>query len=146
MQKKLDIIYIVMIVFPILISVISLFYIEDMIPAHYGVGNEVTRWGNKLEILITPIITVIFGVSMRLVSNTMLHSKSSSNSVLGNLMVSIGSVLIFDVLSVYFVYCAVNSITNLGDVSVIVYVVLVIAYVLCIYLALLVLKHELRKV
>jgi uncharacterized membrane protein len=48
----------------ILISMIAFVSIRfgklpDKIPGHYNVMGEVNRWGNKSEIFITPIITVL---------------------------------------------------------------------------------------
>lgn len=146
MSRKLDMIYIIMMIFPLLITVMALCYMEDLVPAHYGMDNEVTRWGSKFELLITPIITVIFGSSMLWVSKTILKSKKNANNVLVNLMLCIGSVLIFDVLSLYFTYCAFYQITNLGDVKSVVYVALAVGYILCIVFTNRLLKRAWNKV
>src|SRR5690554_2296858 len=45
---------------PLIITVIALPVLPDKIPAHYGLDGYVTRFGSKYEMLLIPMITIIF--------------------------------------------------------------------------------------
>lgn len=142
MNKKLDIIYLTMIIVPFVIIIIGLFCIDGVIPVHYGVDNEVTRWGSRFELLLDPVITTIFGGGMWVLSRKKVQTKNMNNSVMGTLMLCIGSVLIFDTLSMFFLYCAFYKITNLLYVPFAVYTFLAVGYVIFFILAMLLLKKK----
>lgn len=55
--KKAILIFIIFL--PLIITLISLNYLPDLIPAHYGFDGEVTRWGSKYESLIIPIMGIV---------------------------------------------------------------------------------------
>ena len=61
-MKKLKRILFTISVLPIVISLVSLFFLDDNIPMHYDVKGAVDRMGSKYEILIYPIIILILGV------------------------------------------------------------------------------------
>ena len=63
MKKQRTIFYILMFL-PAPVTLVSLLFLPDQIPAHYGFDNQVTRWGSKYETLIFPVITIIFGLIM----------------------------------------------------------------------------------
>ena len=66
--KKISMLFFIFL--QLIVQCIALKYLPDQIPAHYGFNGEVTRWGNKYESLITPIIGVIFCLSMFIYTNT----------------------------------------------------------------------------
>lgn len=45
---------------PVVITAISLFFINDIVPAHYNASGEIDRWGSKYENLILPAIIIAF--------------------------------------------------------------------------------------
>ena len=51
-------------VLPLAVVLIALQFLPELIPAHYDMNNQVTRWGSKYETLIFPVITVLFGYFM----------------------------------------------------------------------------------
>ncbi len=51
MKKQRTIFYILMFL-PAPVTLVSLLFLPDQIPAHYGFDNQVTRWGSKYETLI----------------------------------------------------------------------------------------------
>jgi flagellar basal body-associated protein FliL len=51
--------------------------LPELIPAHYDMNNQVTRWGSKYETLIFPVITVLFGYFMLAMAK--LSSKQEEN-------------------------------------------------------------------
>ena len=58
--KKL--VYYILMFLPIIITIIALNFLPDQIPAHYGINNEVNRWGSKYESLLLPIFIIIFAL------------------------------------------------------------------------------------
>ena len=46
---------------PLISALFALQLLPEQIPAHYGLNNQVTRWGSKYEALIVPIVTAILG-------------------------------------------------------------------------------------
>ena len=61
MKIQKTIFYILMFL-PLPVTLISLVFLPDQIPAHYGSDNQVTRWGSKYETLLFPVVTIIFGL------------------------------------------------------------------------------------
>lgn len=47
---------------PIIISAISVFFLEDSIPMHYNSDGEVNRMGSKYEIFIYPVLILLLGI------------------------------------------------------------------------------------
>lgn len=45
---------------PAVITVISLFFMNDIVPVHYNINGDVDRWGSKYENLIFPGIIIAF--------------------------------------------------------------------------------------
>lgn len=60
-KKLLTALYIILMLLPLIAVVVAYPFLPDKIPAHYGMNNQVTRWGNKSETFIFPIITLFFG-------------------------------------------------------------------------------------
>ena len=63
-KKLLTALYIILMLLPLIAVVVAYPFLPDKIPAHYGMNNQVTRWGNKSETFIFPIITLFFGFFM----------------------------------------------------------------------------------
>ena len=63
-MKSEKIIFYILMFLPLPATLISLLFLPDQIPAHYGFDNQVTRWGSKYEILIFPAFTILFGFFM----------------------------------------------------------------------------------
>lgn len=61
MKNKKEIVFNVLMFLPMIVVIISLFYLPESIPAHYGDGFAVDRWGSKYEVLIYGIIPIVFG-------------------------------------------------------------------------------------
>ena len=55
-KKLLTALYIILMLLPLIAVVVAYPFLPDKIPAHYGMNNQVTRWGNKSETFIFPII------------------------------------------------------------------------------------------
>ena len=60
MKIQKTIFYILMFL-PLPVTLISLVFLPDQIPAHYGLYYQVTRWGSKYETLIFPLMNLNIG-------------------------------------------------------------------------------------
>lgn len=76
--KKMTLI--ILIFLPLILSLIALNYLPDQIPAHYNVQGEIDRIGNKYEVLILPIITIIISggmtISIKVLSNNIKYKEN----------------------------------------------------------------------
>ena len=59
-KKLLTALYIILMFLPLIAVVVAYPFLPDKIPAHYGIDNQVTRWGNKSETFIFPIIWIFY--------------------------------------------------------------------------------------
>ena len=59
--------YYVLTFLPLILSVIALFVLPGEIPAHFNSSGEITRWGSKYEILICPVLILLFSFVLSLV-------------------------------------------------------------------------------
>ena len=67
-KKLLTALYIILMFLPLIAVVVAYPFLPDKIPAHYGIDNQVTRWGNKSETFIFPIITIFLRPPMMILS------------------------------------------------------------------------------
>lgn len=57
-MKSLKFVFYVLMFLPLLGTMLSLVFLPDQVPAHYGLGGQVTRWGSKYETLVLPVFTI----------------------------------------------------------------------------------------
>ena len=50
-KKLLTALYIILMFLPLIAVVVAYPFLPDKIPAHYGIDNQVTRWGINLRLL-----------------------------------------------------------------------------------------------
>ena len=116
MQKK---IFHILMFLPVPVTLISLVFLPVQIPAHYGSDNLVTRWGSKYETLLFPIFTIIFGLFMMGISKfSSSQEKNGKNNEKICIVAGIFSLLIFNVMTGYFLYTDFNKVENLSTVPV----------------------------
>lgn len=115
MKIQKTIFYILMFL-PLPVTLISLVFLPDQIPAHYGSDNQVTRWGSKYETLIFPLMIIIFGLFMLGISKY--SAKQEKNNEKICMVAGIFFLLIFNVMTAYFLYTDYNKVENLSSVSV----------------------------
>lgn len=116
MQKK---IFHILMFLPVPVTLISLVFLPDQIPAHYGSDNLVTRCGSKYETLLFPIFTIIFGLFMMGISKfSSSQEKNGKNNEKICIVAGIFSLLIFNVMTGYFLYTDFNKVENLSTVPV----------------------------
>lgn len=87
---------------PLVVSVIALCFLPDFIPAHYNLKNTVDRWGSKYEIILFPIVTILFGQFLLLMGK--IAKKQENNNEQIYLIIGICSLLIFNMISGIMIY------------------------------------------
>ena len=118
MEKQRRIFYILMFL-PLPVTLISLVFLPDQIPAHYGSDNQVTRWGSKYETLIFPVVTIIFGLFMLEISKFSANQeKAGEDNEKVSITAGIFSLLIFNAMTGYFLYTDFNKIEDLSSVPI----------------------------
>jgi len=120
-KKLLTALYIILMFLPLIAVVVAYPFLPDKIPAHYGIDNQVTRWGNKSETFIFPIITIFFGFFMYIAARGAAEqekkgSGSEKNNSTITFVAGILSIMVFDILTFYFLYADFHQVENLNDV------------------------------
>lgn len=104
---------------PLLATLVSLPLLPDSIPAHYGADNTVTRWGSKYETLVFPFMTIAFGLVMSGVSRYAARQEGQGkNNERVCLLIGICSLVVFNMMTGYFLYADFNRVQNLSDVPI----------------------------
>ena len=104
---------------PLPVTLAALPFLPDRIPAHYGADNVVDRWGSKYETLFFPALTILFGLFMLAMARyAAKEEKSGQNNEKVTLLAGIFSLLLFNAMTVYFLYTDFHQVENLGEVSV----------------------------
>lgn len=60
-MKEIKRLYSILTFLPLIVSIFACPILPQKIPVHYNLAGEVDRWGSRLEILIIPILTAVFG-------------------------------------------------------------------------------------
>lgn len=120
-KKLLTMLYVILMFLPLIAVVVAYPFLPDQIPAHYGMDNQVTRWGNKSETFIFPIITLVFGFFMYIGAKGAAEQEKKGNGTGKNnstitFIAGILSILVFDILTLYFLYADFHQVENLNDV------------------------------
>ncbi len=117
-MKTKRILLIILMFLPLALTLIALQFLPDQIPAHYDINNQVDRWGSKYEILIFPFITIIFGFIMMLITKfAAKQEKNGHNNENIVLLLSILSLILFNAMTLYFLYADFHTIENLSALS-----------------------------
>ena len=120
-KKLLTALYIILMFLPLIAVVVAYPFLPDQIPAHYGMDNQVTRWGNKSETFIFPVITLFFGFFMYIAAKGAAEQEKNGNGTGKNnstitFIAGILSIIVFDILTLYFLYTDLHQVENLNDV------------------------------
>lgn len=120
MNKKKIVICLMLL--PLLITLISLQFLPDQIPAHYDINNQVTRWGSKYETLIYPFISLLIGTMVLGITKYLAKREIDGNNN-EKLTLSTGVFLLImvNVMMVYYLYTDFNQIENLSTVAISIY-------------------------
>ena len=96
-------------------------FLPTQIPAHYNALNQVDRYGSKNEIFILPVMIILFGLfmlAMSKVAKKQERSKEKSNDERICLYVGLLSLILFNVICCFFLYCDFNQIGNLNSLKI----------------------------
>lgn len=91
---------------PLVITLILLPFFPKQIPAHYDAAGNITRWGSKLELLIIPFFTIIFGYFMLAMVRYFNKKSNQDGNEKAIILITAGSVLVFDIMCFIFLYKA----------------------------------------
>lgn len=118
-KKIVYCIYYILMFLPLAVTVISLIFLPDRIPAHYGSDNQVTRWGSKFETLIFPAETLICGAIMTAVAKGAAgKEKEREKNERAVVVIGTAVLLLFNLMTFYFLYADFRQISNLSDMPV----------------------------
>lgn len=123
---------IIFIFLPLIITLISLNYLPDLIPAHYGFNGEVTRWGSKYESLILPILCVVICIISLICTNYAAKKPENKNNIKSLNACTIVLAITFNVLTISFLISDFNKITNINNAfsSKLIYMALGIGFII----------------
>ena len=123
---------IIFIFLPLIITLISLNYLPDLIPAHYGFNGEVTRWGSKYESLILPIMCVVICIISLICTNYASKKPENKNNIKSLNACTIVLAITFNVLTISFLISDFNKITNINNAfsSKLIYMALGIGFII----------------
>lgn len=92
--------------------------LPDQIPVHYGIDNQVNRWGSKYEALIFPAFAIITGLIMlRLARFSAKQENGGKNNENICIVSGIFVLILFDAMTGYFLYAALNKVENLSSIA-----------------------------
>ena len=123
---------IIFIFLPLIITLISLNYLPDLIPAHYGFNGEVTRWGSKYESLILPIMCVVICIISLICTNYAAKKPENKNNIKSLNACTVVLAITFNVLTISFLISDFNKITNINNAfsSKLIYMALGIGFII----------------
>lgn len=117
-MKIQKLIFYILMFLPLPVTLISLVLLPEQIPAHYGADNQVTRWGSKYETLIFPLMIILFWLIMlALAKFSSKQEKQGKSNEKICILVGICFLLIFNIMTGYFLYTDFNKVENLSTVS-----------------------------
>ena len=117
-MKTKKIIFYCLMVLPLVVVLFSLQFLPNQIPVHYDINNQVNRWGSKYEILILPSFTIIFGfIMLRMAKFSGKQEGSGKNNENICIIAGILTLILFDVMTGYFLYAGFNKVENLSSIA-----------------------------
>ena len=80
------IVYFILMFLPLAVVLITLPYLPEKIPAHYGFDNQVDRWGSKYEELLFPVVCIFMGCFLlgmaKLAARQEEHGENNKNVII----------------------------------------------------------------
>lgn len=115
MKMKKMVFYVLMFL-PLISAFIALQFLPEQIPAHYGLNNQVTRWGSKYEVLIVPIVTAMLGCFFLGIAKVAAKQEENGNNNENVCIVAgIVTLFIFNAMTGYTLYAGLNQLENLSS-------------------------------
>ena len=103
---------------PLVVTAVSMAFLPDTIPVHYGVEGTVDRWGSKYECFIFPVITFVMGGLLLLCSWLIPCVKAEGSEKAGRIALIAGIILLlaFNMLNGLILYTSWAMVEDLGEV------------------------------
>lgn len=103
---------------PLVVTAVSMAFLPDTIPVHYGVEGTVDRWGSKYECFIFPVITFVMGGLLLLCSWLTPCVKAEGSEKAGRIALIAGIILLlaFNMLNGLILYTSWAMVEDLGEV------------------------------
>ena len=115
-MKGKKIVYFILMFLPLVATLVLLPFFPEQIPAHYGADNQVTRWGSKWELLIFPAATLLMAGFFPLVAKLVRAAEPGGKNNEKVLLISgCATLLLFNVMTGYFLYTAYYQLENLSE-------------------------------
>ena len=111
-MKNRNLIFYILIFLPLVITVLVLPFFPESVPMHYDPMGNINRWGSKYEQLILPVLTIGFGYFMLALSKMASKKEQGTANEKATIIVSIASVLIFNITNAVFLYKAFFASTD----------------------------------
>ena len=116
-MKTKKTVYFILMYLPLVVALVALQYLPDKIPAHYGIDNQVTRWGSRYEALLFPIVTILMGYFLLAMSRLAVkqeeHGENNKKIII---VTGILVLILFNVLNGYSLYTDFNKVENLSSI------------------------------
>ena len=115
-MKGKKIVYFILMFLPLVATLVLLPLFPEQIPAHYGADGLVTRWGSKWELIILPAATLLMAGFFPLVAKLVRAAEPGGKNNEKVLLISgCATLLLFNVMTGYFLYTAYYQLENLSE-------------------------------
>ncbi|MBQ2972665.1 MAG: SdpI family protein [Ruminococcus sp.] len=119
MTKTKETIYKVLTRLPLLVTLTAFFFMPDEVPVHFGINNEVDRWGSKYELLILPLVIIAVGILIFLIAKSLdKNEQHGSNNFKVCTTIGIAVLFMFNIMTYYTLYISFMGFQDLEAVQI----------------------------
>lgn len=119
MTKTKETIYKILTRLPLTVTLLSFLFMPDTVPVHFGINNQIDRWGNKYELLILPFIIIAIGIMFFLIAKYLdKNEQYGSNNFNVCTTIGIAILAMFNVMTYYILYISFMGFQDLEPVQI----------------------------
>lgn len=119
MTKTKKTIYKLLTRLPLLVTLTTFFFMPDEVPVHFGINNQIDRWGNKYELLTLPFIIIAIGIMFFLIAKHLdKNEQYGSNNFNVCTTIGIAILAMFNVMTYYILYISFMGFQDLESVQI----------------------------
>lgn len=119
MTKTKKTIYKLLARLPLLVTLAAFFFLPDEVPVHFGINNQVDRWGSKYELLILPFVVMVIGIVFLLIARHLdKNEENGSNNFNVCITVGIAVLAMFNVLTYFILYMSLMGSQDLEPMQI----------------------------
>lgn len=119
MTKTKETIYKILTRLPLTVTLLSFLFMPDEVPVHFGINNQIDRWGNKYELLILPFIIIAIGIMFFLIAKYLdKNEQYGSNNFNVCTTIGIAILAMFNVMTYYILYISFMGFQDLEPVQI----------------------------